>query len=43
MIQDLKNDPKMIDEVLKEVEKLVNYAMDVVDMAEKCGNPAILY
>ena len=29
--------------ILKEVEELVDYAMDVADMAEKCKDPAIPY
>ena len=37
-------DDREIDQILKEVEKLVHYAMDVViDRAEKCRDPGIPY
>ena len=37
-------DDQEIDEVLKDVEELVHYAMDVVaDKAEKCQDPDIPY
>ena len=43
MIRKVKSDQE-IDEVLKEVEELVDYAMDVVaDKAEKCNDPDLPY
>ena len=37
-------DDQEIDEVLKDVEELVHYAMDMVaDKAEKCKDPDIPY
>ena len=32
---------EMIPEILDRVEKLVNFALDVVDMAEECRDPDI--
>ena len=37
------NDHAMIAETLDKVEKLVDFALDVVDMAEECRDPAIPY
>ena len=42
MVKEVK-DPGIIDEVLKEVEELVDFAMDVVDMAEECKDPLMPY
>ena len=33
----------MIPEILDRVEKLVDFALDVVDMAEECRDPAVPY
>ena len=33
----------MIPEILDRVEKLVDFALDVVDMAEECLDPDVLY
>ena len=35
------NNEAMITETLDRVEKLVDFALDVVDMAEECRDPAI--
>ena len=35
-------DQDMIPEILDRVEKLVDFALDVVDMAEECMDPDIL-
>ena len=37
------DDPSAIDETIREVSGLVDLAMDVVDMAEECKDPVILY
>ena len=37
------NSQDMIPGILDKVEKLVNFALDVVDMAEECRDPDILY
>ena len=43
MIRNVRGDQE-IDEILKEVEELVYYAMDVVaDKAEECRDPDIPY
>ena len=42
MIRNVNKDHK-IDEILQEVEELVDYAMDVVDKAERCKDPEIPY
>ena len=43
LIRNVKGDHE-IDEILKEVEELVHYAMHVVaDKAEKCRDPDIPY
>ena len=34
------NDPSMIQEILTEVEDLVDFSMDVMNMAEECKDPA---
>ena len=34
-------DQEMIAETLDKVEKLVDFALDVVDMAEECRDPAV--
>ena len=34
---------EMIPEILDRVEKLVDFALDVVDMAEECMDPDIPY
>ena len=36
-------DQEIIPEILDRVEKLVDFALDVVDMAEECRDPDILY
>ena len=36
-------DKEMIPEILDRVEKLVDFALDVVDMAEECMDPDITY
>ena len=36
-------DQAMITEILDTVEKLVDFGLDVVDMAEECRDPAIPY
>ena len=36
-------DQEMIPEILDRVEKLVDFALDVVDMAEECRDPDIPY
>ena len=33
----------MISEILNRVEKLVDFALDVVDMAEECRDPDMPY
>ena len=40
---ELIKDEGMIAEILDRVEKLVDFALDVVDMAEECRDPAIPY
>ena len=40
MTKEIK-DQEMIPEILDRVEKLVDFALDVVDMAEECRDPAI--
>ena len=42
MTQEIKTQDKM-PEILDRVEKLVDFALDVVDMAEECRDPDILY
>ena len=42
MTEEIK-DQEMIAEILAKVEKLVDFALDVVDMAEECRDPAIPY
>ena len=37
------NSQDMIPGILDKVEKLVDFALDVVDMAEECKDPDILY
>ena len=36
-------DQDIIPEILDRVEKLVDFALDVVDMAEECRDPDIPY
>ena len=36
-------DRDIIPDILDRVEKLVDFALDVVDMAEECRDPDILY
>ena len=42
MTEDIR-DQEMIPEILGRVEKLVDFALDVVDMAEECRDPDIPY
>ena len=43
MIRNVNKKDHKIDEILQEVEELVDYAMDVVDKAERCKDPEIPY